>query len=76
MKILILANNVENVQKIKNDIEKIEQYHHEHHWPSLQIGDLSSHHIHEISDLVSCDWVDRKGEEGGTTTIKWKTDNV
>ncbi len=67
MKILILANNQANIEAIKADIKNTEKY------SRLEIGDLTSHEVHEISDVINFRSLGTFFNNG--PMAEWKTDN-
>jgi hypothetical protein len=71
MKILILANSLSNIEKIKNSIQLIDEY----SCPGYKIDDLSKHEIHEVSDLISITHRAYHSENSGRPTFSWITDN-
>lgn len=76
MKILILANNQKNIDVIKADIKATEKYLNRYRISQLiEIGDLSSHEVHEVSDVIGCKMVHIWHSEGGIPTLAYKTDD-
>lgn len=74
MKILILANNPKSIDSIKANIKAVEEYENRHHH-RINIGDLASHEVHEISDVIHCEVVKGLKANECTPTLFWETDD-